>query len=85
MSILGGGKREFTNIFENSPLFFHRQGGNFTYLHRERRKKSNKCNKFSLFNKNPPCFSNPRKDTEVDTVMPMVVLFSKHRDIKVIK
>jgi hypothetical protein len=43
------------------PYFFRGRG---TILHRERREKMNKCNKFSLFEKNPPCFSNPRIDTD---------------------
>jgi hypothetical protein len=29
VSILGGGIGGFTHIFENSPLFFQRQGENF--------------------------------------------------------
>jgi hypothetical protein len=52
----------FTPIDENSPPphFFRVRG---EILHGESRKKINKCNKFSLFDKNPPCFSNPRIDT----------------------
>jgi hypothetical protein len=65
VSILGVAMGGFTHIFENSPLFFERKGG--LILHRESRKKINKCNKFSLFDKNSPCFSNPR----IDTVIPV--------------
>jgi hypothetical protein len=36
------------------PYFFRGRGGEI--LHRERRKKIKKCNKFSLLNKNPPQF-----------------------------
>jgi hypothetical protein len=50
VSILGGRMGGFTPIFAK-------------ILHRKRRKKINKCSKFSLFDKNPLCFSNPRKDT----------------------
>jgi hypothetical protein len=45
-------------------------------LHRERRKKINKCsNKFSLFNPPPlPCFWNPRIDTALSIVTGNIIL-----------
>jgi hypothetical protein len=60
MSILGGGMGGFTPIFENPPIFSKARGK--FYIEKEG-KKINKCNKFSLFDKNPPCFSNPKIDT----------------------
>jgi hypothetical protein len=48
------------------PYFLRGRG---KILHRERRKKINKCNKSSLFDKNPPSFSNPRINTVRDIVV----------------
>jgi hypothetical protein len=39
-------------LFLRIPHYFFRARGKI--LHRERKKKINKCNKFSLFDKNPP-------------------------------
>jgi hypothetical protein len=60
VSILGGGMGD-SPIFLRIPPYIFRGRGKI--LHRERRKKINKCYKYSLFDKNPPCFSNPRIDT----------------------
>jgi hypothetical protein len=59
VSILGGGWGD-SLIFLIFPHYFFKDGGNFTW---RKKKKVNKCKKFSLFDTNPPCFSNPRIDT----------------------
>jgi hypothetical protein len=53
VSILGGVMGGFTHIFENSPLFFQRQG---EILHRERRKKSTNVKNSHFSTKIPPVF-----------------------------
>jgi hypothetical protein len=40
------------------PQFFSESGGKF-YIEKEGKKSTNVIN-FSFFDKNPPCFSNPR-------------------------
>jgi hypothetical protein len=60
VSILGGGGG-FIQIFEKSPPIFSEAG---TILHRERREKINKCNKFLLYDMiKISCFSNPLINT----------------------
>jgi hypothetical protein len=60
VSLLGGGIGGLTHILENFPSIFSKAG---EILHKEIRKKINKCYQFSLFNNPQFCFSNPRKDT----------------------
>jgi hypothetical protein len=65
VSILGGRWGDSPLFLRIHPYFLRGRG---KILHRQRRKKINKCNKFSLFDKNPPWFSNPRIDTVLSKV-----------------
>jgi hypothetical protein len=63
-------------LFLRIPPYFFKGRGEI--LHRERREKMNKSNKFSLFWKKTPkkhCFSNPRIDTVGNKNVWVAVIF----------
>jgi hypothetical protein len=74
VSTLGGGIHSY--FLEFLPPIFPEAGGKF-YIDKEG-KKINNCNKFSLFDKNRPCFSNPRIDTECWHFILKIWMFYTH-------
>jgi hypothetical protein len=66
VSILGGRWGDLPLFLRIHPNFLRGRG---KILHRQRRKKINKCNKFSLFVKNPPFFDTKNRHCELRTRM----------------